>query len=67
MEVGSIGRIRPTNLREALRTTTADSLSLRAEIIRTEIGGFGIRFLGDLDELEGLLERAFGLSAIKPL
>jgi len=66
LEIGAKGRIRLTNLREALHTTTAESLALEAEITRTEIGGFGIRFLGDLDELESLLERACGRRVIEP-
>ena len=65
LEVGARGRIRLTNLREVLRTAT-ESLHLEAEIVRKELGGFGIRFLGDLDELEGLLDRAFGRRSIKP-
>ena len=67
LEVGARGRIRLTNLRETLRTTSAETLNLGAEISRTEIRGYGIRFLGDLDELERLLKRAFGRRAIKPL
>ena len=64
LEVGAQGVIRLTNLREALRTNT-ESLRLEAQIVRKELGGFGIRFLGDLGELEQLLDRALGRIAIK--
>ena len=64
LEVGAKGRIKLTNLSQALRTTSAPSIRMEAEIVRKEIGGFGISFLGNLDELQGLLERAFGRQAI---
>ena len=64
LEVGARGSIRLMNLRGVLRTAGADQISLEAEVVRKEIGGFGIRFLGDLDELKELLERAFGRQAI---
>ncbi len=65
LEVGARCRIRLIDLADTLRTQT-ESLSLEAEIVTKELGGFRIRFLGDLDELEQLFERALGRHAIKP-
>ena len=65
LDVGATGRIRLMSLSQVLRTAGADSIRLEAEIVRKEMRGFGIRFLGDRAELEALLMRAFGRSAIE--
>lgn len=65
LEVGARGYIKLTNLGETLRTVT-ESVRLQAEIVGKQPGGFRIRFLGDQDELDRLLQRAFGRHAIEP-
>ena len=65
LQVGARGGIRLLALDAVLRTNT-ESLSLEAEIVTKEPRGYRIRFLGDLDEIEQLFERALGRSAIKP-
>ncbi len=64
LEIGEKGQIRLMDLREVLRTAGAETITLKAEVVRKEIGGYGLRFLGDRAELEALLERAFGRGAI---
>ena len=66
LDVGARGTVRLMSLNQSLHTTGADSLELRGEIVRKELGGFAIHFQGDLAELERLLTRALGRKVIEP-
>ena len=66
LDVGAQGLVRLMSLNQSLHTTGADSLELRGEIVRKELGGFAVHFQGDLAELERLLTRALGRRAIEP-
>ena len=66
LEVGTRGFVRLTNLSQTLRTPSQDAIELEAEVVRREMGGFALRFLGPTQKLEVLLERAMGRGAIVP-
>ena len=66
LEPGTRGILRLMNLSQTLRTPSQDTMNLEAEVVRREMGGFAVRFLGPTRPLEALLERAMGRRAIVP-
>ncbi len=58
-EVGTVGRLRLTNLRGSLRTSGADSLKITCQVVRHDPAGFAVVFLNGSDAVSELLDRAF--------
>ncbi len=66
LELGTRGILRLMDLSLALRTVSADTIELKAEVVRKEMGGYALRFLDPAQDLEELLDRAMGRRAIVP-
>ena len=64
LQVGATGRLRVINLGEMLRTVCQDEMDLEAEVVRSELGGFALRFPNGSETLLGLLERAKGRGSV---
>ena len=58
-EIGTVGRLRLTHLRQSLRTSGADHLQLTAQVVRHDPAGFAVVFLGSTQKLRELIDRAF--------
>ncbi len=63
-EIGTVGKLRLTHLRQSLRTSGADSLQLTAQVVRHDPAGFAVVFLGSTQKLRELIDRAFARGSL---
>ena len=62
-EIGTVGQLRLTHLRQSLRTSGADQLQLTAQVVRHNSDGFAVVFLGGTRKLRELIQRALARSS----
>ena len=62
-EIGTVGQLRLTHLRQSLRTSGADHLQLTVQVVRHNSDGFAVVFLGGTRKLRELIQRALARSS----
>ncbi len=65
-EIGTIGKLRLTHLRESLHQlrTKQNHLELTAQVVRHHPAGFAVVFLSNQEQVARLLLRAFAVGAL---
>ena len=61
-EIGTVGKLRLTHLRQSVRSSGADNLQLAAQVVRHDPAGFAVVFLSGTEKVRELIDRAFARS-----